>query len=137
MNVVKWENVVKADFLDKFKEIAKAEYFANLKDWSMETLYKKYGEDMDEYGKYRSFLRSHGWYKSYLEQGELKFMSLYPIEDRNYISLSQYLTARDADRIANDEQEYYSVKDAVRMAMPKPRKDIDGDEFVPEEGDDL
>lgn len=132
MNVVHWSNVVKADFLDRFKEIAKAEYFAGLKDLSTDTLHKKFGEDMEEYAKYRAFLRSHGWFKSYLDNGELHFTSIYPI-DRKYISLSQYLTARDAQRMADDEEEYYSVKDAVKTAMPKPRKDIDGDDdFVPE-----
>lgn len=133
MTTVHWKDIIGKDFMQRFIDMVKAEQYLNHKGLPWSTMADKFGlDDLQKYSEKRSFMRLHGWFKSYMENGELRFMSIHPI-DRKYISLSQYLTARDAQRMADDEEEYYSVKDAVRAAIPKPRKDIDGDDdFVPE-----
>lgn len=134
MKVVHWKDIVGKDFMKKFIDMVKAEQYLTHKNLSWNTMADKFGlDDLQKYTEKRSIMRRHGWFEAYLEDGEIMFMSIYPVGERNYISLAQYLNAREAERIAQDEEEYYSTKGTVykvgkEMSKPKPRKDIDGDD---------
>jgi len=131
-DVVFWKDVVGKEFLDRFIEIATAEYYTAIKDIPFATLYKKYNEtEMENYHRKRALMRSHGWFQSYLSRSdELKFMSIYPIKERHYVSVSQYLAGKQADRIAADEEEYYRGQEALKKMIPYAH--VEDEEFVPE-----
>lgn len=119
-DVVFWKDIVGKSFISQFESIAKAEYFAGKNETPMSKVVEKVNaEDYQMYRDKRELMRSHGWFQSYLSRtGELKFMSIYPIKERHYVSVSQYLAGKQADRIAADEEEYYRGQEALKKMIP-------------------
>jgi hypothetical protein len=102
MKIVRWTEIVGKDFIDVFKKIVMAEiYMGNI---SIDDIIKKFGND--EWNKYkikRDIMRECGWYISfYKKSGELDFGSIYPPEEREYISMNEYIEGKRAERIVRE-----------------------------------
>jgi hypothetical protein len=72
--------------------------------------------------------RWHGWYKSYLEGNEVKFMTTAPAEKRNYIPLDAWLNWLKEAEQESIEDEYYNTAGMVNKVSrhvwtPSKRRD--------------
>ena len=137
-DVVTWESIVGNDFLDRFKEIALAEYWTSVKDIPFDTLYKKFSDmEIEKYREKRRMMRYHGWRKSFLnKQNEIRFGTMYNPQESNYINLADYIDKRRADEALAIADDYYRQQDLDKQVSKMARHfRIDKDDvFVTEEG---
>lgn len=133
--MVTWESIVGKDFLPLFTQIATAEYWATVKDLPIKTVYDRFSdEDVQKYRDKRAQMRAHGWSKSFLSRrNELKFGIMLrqgEAPEITYITLSDFISKRQADNLQRYADEWDDKQDAIRKVARHFHIDED---FVREE----
>ena len=157
--IVHWKNIVGEDNLDTFTKMQKAIIFAERSGQTEADVFAKMKDREDDIAMWkekRSLMRfcgydAHGkrigWYKAYLDGGELKFKTT-AHEGRVYVSLSKFLDMKRLRQQDADEADYYGETQKIikELSQGRPtngdrrqkqyhvkhRADADLDGFIPE-----
>jgi hypothetical protein len=135
MSIVHWRELVQKHFADEklFEQITRNLLYCERAGKSPSEAFGKLGiEIQDKYDKTRWFMRSHGWYSSYIEKDFLRFWCTEP-QGREYITLAKYMDLQQTAGIEKDIDEYYQTRDIIDtvsegLSEPHSRKDIYDDE---------
>lgn len=126
INLVYWKDVVGKKFLEEFVKATKGIILARKNDQPESVVLNKLSlEGQDKYRMKRNQMRKcgyegkkdtsnilwHGWYSSYIENGELRFLCTVPKEERKYIALPTFLEWKKMGNIEDDIDQYYRDKD--------------------------
>ena len=153
MKIVHWRDIVGEDNLDTFIKIQKAVTFAERSGQTETDVFARMKDREDDIEMWKSKRRLMrvcgydtqgkrvGWYKAYIDGGELKIKTTAP-EGRVYIPLSDYLDMKRLRQQDADEADYYGetqklIKDLAQSKPTngdgrrknyhvKPRVDLDG-----------
>jgi hypothetical protein len=116
-DVVTWESIVGKDFMETFKQVAIAEYWAGVKDLPINTVYGRFSDaDIDLYHEKRRVMLHHGWRQSYLvgrDKKTLKFMVVYDPKTSRYITLYEYISKRQAEHLAAYADEWDANQERI------------------------
>jgi hypothetical protein len=141
-DVVTWESIVGKDFLPVFCKIAEGEYWAGAKDLPIGTVYSRFADtEIELYHEKRAEMRRHGWRWSYLvghgDKKTLKFATHFDPKTSRYITLSEYISKRQADELAAyadewDASQERAIKQTTREIGRKTYQVRRDDVFVAE-----
>ena len=122
VNIVHWKNIVRAEFMERFTRIARAQCYADassrhkvlaqVEDADIKHEYVRTCERMRccGYEINKQVVRWHGWYGPYLEKNELRFTTTAPPESRHYIGVEEFMQFKvgcekgTAEALRDDEE---------------------------------
>lgn len=133
-NIVHWKEIVLRYFADAdlFDKICRAVLFCQRTDQPTRKAFDKLDiEKQEKYDLTRWWMRKHGWFSRYIEKDTLCFLCLIPANERNYITIPQFIDRQQTEGLEDDIEEYYNTRPVINDVVkeinkPKHRADLDG-----------
>lgn len=136
IDIVHHKEIIERYFGDAvlFDKITRAMLFCHRSETPVSKAFDKLDlETQEKYDLTRWWMRKHSWFSGYIEKDTLCFLCLIPINERNYITIPQYIDRQQSQGLEDDIEEYYNTRPVIddvtkNINKPKHRKDLDGDD---------